>query len=116
MRGIISPFVVVALLIVTFALYIEYLKLSEINHNINEETKLDIKNHEKILNNIAKVARIKHNIYTCAEFYNCTNLTEFITNVSNCAGTQIYFDGNFYFMYTNHKFELNRMGCGVWTR
>ena len=111
MRGLVSPFVIVALLILTFAVYIEYLKLSEINENINNELKLDIKNHEKVLDNIARIARLKHRIYLCSRLYNCTNLTSFISNISNCAGVQVYFNDSFYFVYNNTKFKLDEVSC-----
>ena len=116
MRGIISPFVVVALLVITLAAYVEYLKMKSVEDNVNNEIKLDVKLHRDKLKKISQIAEFKHEIYSCAKFYNCSNLTSFLINVSDCSGTYVYFNGYFYSYYNNHKVYLNPkyLGCDTW--
>ena len=114
MRGVVSPFVIVALLLLTISFYFEYLKMKYSTEVINNETKLDIISHQKVLNQILDLAEFKHKIYSCARIYSCNNFTLFLMNITNCAGTKIYYsNGNFYAYYHGSRIILNKyyMGC-----
>ncbi len=114
MRGVVSPFVIVALLLLTTAFYLEYIKLRASCEIINNETKVDIIAHQKVLDQILNLAEFKHKIYSCAKSYSCNNFTLFLMNVTDCAGTKVYYsNGNFYAYYHGSKIILNKyyMGC-----
>lgn len=114
MRGIVSPFVIVALVLITTVFYLEYIKLKVSCEIINNETKVDIIAHRKVLNQILNLAEFKHRIYSCAKSYSCNNFTLFLMNVTNCAGTKIYYSNDaFYAYYNGSKITLNKyyMGC-----
>ncbi len=113
MRAIASPIIIVALIMITLSAYLEYTKMKVTLNNINNEIKLDIASHNRVLNKISKIAKFKHKIYSCAQHYDCTNLTSFLYNVSECAGTKVYYDGTFYAYFNGKRIQLHSkyMGC-----
>ncbi len=108
----IGPIVSIGIIAVVFLIYLLMNQYNFIREDINNEIKNDVAWHDLRIKKIYKLSEINDAYYRCSN-YNCSNITEFLSNLNECIREKGYdyevrYDGQFYIYVDGFKDILNR--------